>query len=597
MIVFRLFQRYGLWCLFALALLLHQFPTANKFDYLNHLSPFVGALGLSAFVAVSGFFLWKKKVGLSKGPLFFLLAFLSWFALAFGMAEVRTFAFSELFVLLGLIPVFLLFAGEEELENTLPTAMTVLLLVHAIWGIDTFLTTSHQRFFGLFYDPAFKPNAWPNAYAVFVMASFPWMLMRFYLQGQKGVLLKDILVGLVLGGFFMTLSRAGYIAFLGEMTLFVGFLWRDKTWIRPAPLRFVAHGLCVLAVAAVLVFFLQDAKIRQGEFTDLSDRFTFVETQGSVSFSERAEFFEGTIELIKEKPLFGFGAVSFRSIYPKVQQSFLAISDHSHNLFLKWGLEEGLPVVFFFLGFLLLLFMGSNPLAKTTSLFQRVAWSALLGMLAHSLVDYNFNFFSNALLFWLLLAAVVHPKKLNTFWLWVQRVLVGLLFIMVLVFSAVLRLNENRFDSLMEGTSSMEEAVSFQPILPRWEFLQLADRYEADSVMREYFLKRQLAVDPYSAEAVYKLGLLAETHGEVESALAYYKEAMALRPEGTFLYLWSYVHLAEIAERDDLLQEIRPTVESDIEEYLPMYEINLHYTQALGEIEFVHKLQESLDLE
>lgn len=591
-----LYIRCSLWGLFAVALLLHQFPTANKFDWINHLKPFVVAVLLCGMVAMFGFFFWQKKQALSKGPALFLVAFLAWFALAFVFADVRSFAFPELFILLGLIPLFLFFAGEEEFEKTLPTAMTVFLLVQALWGVDTFLSTSHQRFFGLFYDPALAPNAWPNAYALFVLASFPWMLYRFFLRGKRAMWLKCVLVGFVLGGFFMTLSRAGFLAFGLELFFLGLFLYRDKSFAKPSWVRFAAGLLVVLMVGAASSALLQSLKDRQGEVTNLVDRFTFTDTQGSVSVSERLEFFEGSLQLIQREPIFGLGAMSFRSVYPQVQQSFLAISDHSHNLLLKWGMENGVPVVLFFLGFLLLLFLKCNPFSARTPLFQRVAWATLLGVLAHSMVDYNFNFFSNALLFWMLLAAVSPGQQMKTGWLWIQRFFVFIVVLSAVFFAALLNAQENRFQAALKGGLAPEDVQHFDLLLPRWELLQLADRYEKDPELRELLLKKHLETNPYDAEAYYRLGLLDEIQNQADSALEHYKTAVTLKPKGTFLYFLAYLRLAEKQGRDDVLEELRPTLEANIEEYLPMYEMNLHYTQAYGEIERVRALQELLEL-
>ena len=46
----------------------------------------------------------------------------------------------------------------------------------------------------------------------------------------------------------------------------------------------------------------------------------------------------------------------------------------------------------------------------------------------------------------------------------------------------------------------------------------------------------------------------------------------------------------------DAIEKIRPVVAELIEEYIPLYEKNLHFTQRDGEIDYVKQLQKLLDI-
>lgn len=536
----------ALWSLVLAGLLIHFYPWANKFDWINDLRPFVLMLGFASELGFLGFFFWKKERGLGAWPLMFLLGYLVWGAVAFGFAEVRNFGFAELLVSWSMASIFLLFAGENKVKLHMPAALSLALVAQSILGVFTFLNTNHQRFFGLFYNPQITADAWPNAFALFFLLSFPWLLHFLFLEPKRWIFPKALLTGFVLGTFFMSLSRAGFLAFGLELLFFATFLYKDKHFVRPSWKGAFVGFLVVLLCAAGTVHVLQTLKIQHGEATSIVDRLEFTEVAGSVSFGERLEFFEGAWKLIQEKPIFGYGPFSFKFVYGPVQKGFLAISDHPHNLLLQMGINQGLPAVFLFLVFLTLLFFQNNPFEKEVSLVDRTAWVAVLGALAHSMVDFNFNFLSTTLLFWLSLSTLAPAKPFSRGLLGVQKTVVFVLFGAIVLSSG-----------LIYEQARLKEVVGQHLLLPRW------------SLLEKGLLEEQLRYNPYDAETLIALGR--------------YEEAIAVRPKGSFE---PYLGL-----EDGQFKALCPQIDSLIKEYLPLYALNLHYTQAGPQMDYVQSLQ------
>lgn len=537
----------ALWSLVLAGLLVHFYPWANKFDWLNDLRPFVLMLGFASGLGFFGFFAWKKERGLGAWPLAFLLAYIVWGGLAFIFAEVRSFGFAELLVGWSMASVFLLFVGENGAKRHMPVALSLTLVVQSILGVFAFLSTDHQRFFGLFYNANIAADAWPNAFALFFLLSFPWLLHFLFLESRRWIFPKALLTGFVLGTFFMSLSRAGFLAFGIQMLLFAVFLYKDKHYVRPTWKVAVFALLTLLLCASATVHGLQTLKIQRGEATSIVDRLEFTEPAGSVSLEERLEFFAGATELIQKKPVFGYGPFSFKFVYGTVQKGFLAISDHPHNILLQIGVNQGVPAIIFFLGLLAFLFFGNNPFGKEASLIDRTAWAAVLGAMAHSMVDFNFNFLSTTLLFWLSLSTLAPAKPFSRGLLGTQKALVFVLFAGLILCSALI---------YKQGRLG-EDMVNHQLLLPRW------------TLVENGYLEEQLRYNPYDADALIQLGR--------------YKEALAVRPKGDFRVYLGLDDASFIA--------FCPQIKSLMEEYLPLYEMNLHYTQAGPQMGYMQSVQ------
>ncbi|MDP4008208.1 MAG: O-antigen ligase family protein [Candidatus Peregrinibacteria bacterium] len=624
-----------LWTVFVVVIGIQFFPQANKFDLVERFLPVMGVIAILTIGCIKGwFFSWWKRRGTVdakfKGPDFLLSVLLFGFValsgLSFMFGEVRAFGFTEIYMLMIGALMFLYFSScndghQSLLKKHLPLGLTILLLVNAVGGVYGYLNTDHMRFFGLFYNPEIKADAWPNAYALFFLMTFPFMLYQFfhnnfekYKDDLEGTyigmtILKLLATGFVYGSFLIVFSRAGYLAFIVELALLALFFGMSAWPISGKKmLRTIGAVAIIVAIGYGVVYGLDQAKRRSWEMIDVRERLTFSDAQGAASFTERFEFFTGSVELINERPIFGFGPASFKSVYPHVQKGFLALSDHPHNLFLKLAVERGLPAAALFIVFLLILFVKTNPFSKDSSLFCKIAWTAAFGGLTHSMVDHNLNFINNYLIFWLILtalAAEISQKNKSKKTKFTKGDLLTLIFAILLIIPLIcssIHITKDSFDykKLLSVNANDEKALidiaDYEPVLPRFTYLRLDDAFAqiGQNDIRKILLQKQLSYNSYDAETYRRLGEISLAENNLKTAKEYFKKATEVNPKNTFRYYAAYTKVAAQLNDTSTLNAIRDNVQPLIEEYIPLYNANLHYTQRDNEMEYISELRRIL---
>lgn len=630
----KYYNQIFFWVVVLLVLVAHLFPMANKFDLVERFLPVMGIAFLITTGCILGwvFSWWKRRKtdeAKFKGPDGWLLAALLgsvlWSGLSFVFADVKIFGFTEIYMLMVGALLFLYFGTVPSIKKWLPYGLSALLLIQALFGVYGFLTTDHTRFFGLFYNPEIKADAWPNAYALMFLLTFPWLLFALFKDGIKKngafFVLKSVFAGFIFGTFLAIFSRAGYIAF-GIEIIFLSIFFGKYLKGKENFLRVVTAVVIIIAVGFTVLSGLQKAKSLYWSTADISDRLTFSDSGGASSFGERFEFFRGSLELVKEKPLFGHGPSSFKWVYPRFQKGFLALSDHPHNWILKLAVERGAPAAIFFLAFLLVLFIKTNPFSKSSPLFVKIAWSGAFGAMAHSMVDFNFNFISNYLIFWLIVSSLTSGiskkeakttfKKSDFF-----SLLAVLSIVVVLTWSSVRIVKESwhylRLRSVfgpIVNTIAMGDTENYNPLLPRFTLLRLDDAYAKNEPIvdkdgnffsrlsdvevaenRKILLENHLSYNPYDAEGYSRLGQMALDENDLEAARDYFKRATEVNPKNTFRYYAEYASVLSKLGDISSLAALREKVEPLIEEYMPLYEKNLHFTQRDGEMQYIEELK------
>jgi O-antigen ligase len=190
---------------------------------------------------------------------------------------------------------------------------------------------------------------------------------------------------------FLSASRGGIIAFLVELVV-LAFLLRLR---RSGGKHALAGGL-VLLLALLLVSWVgvQEALQRFASLQPLE-----------LSSSKRAAMARDTWRIFLDYPVAGTGLGTLQSIFPKYDTLYDGkVVDHAHNDYLEVLAETGI------LGGLccglflsLLLVRGLRRLLKqensAAAALQTGGLVGCVGILVHSLVDFNLHIPSNALLF------------------------------------------------------------------------------------------------------------------------------------------------------------------------------------------------------
>ena len=367
-------------------------------------------------------------------------AFVVWTALSYILTSTMNYGFDEVVQTASLALLFvwmIRLPAEAKVRTSVLRVMTVAVLLACLVGVLVYTMGPVNRFVGTFLDVrAPWKSAWPNAWAELLLLAWPvaLLLSRPYNEQGRGavetflkILKRSTPTGVMVGCLFLSFSRAAFLAFLGQGILLL--LWavlRRLSWRRTAA---VAVGSLLIGI----VFFglANHLRSRTHAVQSLSERTLFLAPEGTSSVSERKSFWRQATALSLERPVFGWGPGSFRFAQTSLMQDVFATSDHAHNVFLKAAQERGWPAALLLLALACVLFVpllkgivppgcrpqGACPFLCVCARIPRrelsardvLLLTALLGVLAHNLVDYNLQFIAISLPAVLILGMLVTP--------------------------------------------------------------------------------------------------------------------------------------------------------------------------------------------
>ncbi len=368
------------------------------------------------------------------------VAFVLWTAVSYILTSAMNYGFDEVVQTAALALLFvwmICLPPEAKMRTSILRVLVVTVLLACLVGVLVYTMGPVNRFVGTFLDiRAPWKNAWPNAWAELLLLAWPvaLLLSRPYSERGKGsvatfwkILKRSTPTGVMMGCLFLSFSRAAFLAFLGQgilLLLWSGF--RRLSWRRTAA---VAVGSLLIGI---LFFGLANhLRSRTHAVQSLSERTLFLSPEGTSSVSERRSFWKQAIALSLERPVFGWGPGSFRFAQTSLMQDVFATSDHAHNVFLKAAQERGWPAALLLLALACVLFIpllkGIVPPCRRASAMcpllcacariprrelsvrDVLLLTALLGVLAHNLVDFNLQFIAISLPTVLILGMLVAP--------------------------------------------------------------------------------------------------------------------------------------------------------------------------------------------
>jgi O-antigen ligase len=274
------------------------------------------------------------------------------------------------------------------------------------FAVSLFAIVQHFTFNGKLYwfvsvpDGAapFGPFVNTNHFAGFVELVAPLGLALLSFPSRRRerehVILLLLFTIVPVGAVFLSASRAGIIVLVLEFAL-LAFLSRVHQMRKKQLLRVTAIGL----LAGGMILWLG--------VTRALERFELLAHEG-VSRELRVAMYEDTWRIFRDHPWTGSGLGTLIAVYPRYASFYNGTTvDHAHNDFLELladtGLIGGLCGVFFigvlfrqgFVNFRIAIGGAERALIVGPLV-------ACLGLLLHSLVDFNLHIPSNALIFLLL---------------------------------------------------------------------------------------------------------------------------------------------------------------------------------------------------
>lgn len=208
-------------------------------------------------------------------------------------------------------------------------------------------------------------------------------------------------------------TRGAWIGGFVAVCILAFAVWRAR--IRPHAIDLGFLGLSVLAVVGIIVRSLRSPDPVLNFWTRLVSIFQF----GEGSAATRFEIWKAALKAIEMRPVFGFGADTFRLVFPFTKTApyvamagYLSVADNVHNYPLQLAAGIGIP------GFLLLyglmgyaLYLGVPAAFDAGSgakkLLQAGVWSAAVGYLVHLL--FGLSVTGSTVILWVLLAIAVAP--------------------------------------------------------------------------------------------------------------------------------------------------------------------------------------------
>lgn len=572
----------------------------NKFDLIRntHLLYSIGILLPIIFLfSVKRI---RNRFASSWFEIFCLTMYFVLVTMSFFNSPVADYAFGELIVTgIGIALYFLAQtwnAKERSFFSIILLWFTLISMGVAIFG---YLHFSETRVAGLFFDLAHKAFYWPNAYALFLLMT--WPLAAYYLPGKSSFsrVVKACCLALIFTVLVLTFSRGAILTCVGQLFVML-LIYRRRVFSQWKMI--VSIGVLTVALTFGL-HALRSASLPSNSFLGKAQ---FSGTELDTSVVERAEFMQGSVTLIKRNPLFGNGLSSFRSLYPGIQPESIASSDHPHNWYLKIALESGIPAMVFFILFLLSVFwskrreifgmgagtdMGSASVAYTT---------ALLGALAHQLIDFNMNFLTNMLLFWLLLAGLRQARndehraetgtgRVRVLHLLVHRSGVAVVTIFVVIVSGALVRQAFLDHSLPSHPEFIDQSWYVRGY---WFDRAIRERDAGQLPESLASIGHQIAHNAYDSYAWNFRGKILEQLNRLDSARITYKRAVILNPLNEFCFYTDWLNVAkrmgtsvesELATKEGADgKSMHDVATFFLKDYTPKVAQNVHYTAQTG---------------
>ena len=298
----------------------------------------------------------------------------------------------------------LAFVAVQSLRTTANWLAFAWFLLTLAFVVSLFGILQHFTFNGKLYwlrelrygGIPFGPYVNRNHFAGLVELIAPLGLSILLLRGVRRdqLPLVALFTLLPVGALFLAASRGGITSFLSEIAV-LGLL----IWLRRGMRRSLAAAAALVVLAAGVVAWLGVGRAL--------DRFTSLQKL-EVSETRRASMVKDSWRIFLDHPLRGTGLGTLPVVFPRYESMYDGkVANHAHNDYVELLAETGIVGGVCFAVFLFLLLRRAWREIRATLNPQELALrlgalAACVGLLVHSLVDFNLHIPANALLFVLL---------------------------------------------------------------------------------------------------------------------------------------------------------------------------------------------------
>jgi O-antigen ligase len=468
-------------------------------------------------------------------------------------------------------------------RNVLLIALMALAVVESLYGLWQFATRSdvvlHLQRPETYRGRASGTFVCPNHLAGFLEMVLAMLLTRVALwrssktSVQKSALQKVFVVYvalIALVGFLATSSRAGWVGLVLGMTTIV--LWGEWN------LRFVWPRLAVAAVTlAALGFFafrIEPVRLHIVKtFAPASEKRQ--STLQDPTIGGRTLMWMGTLQMIRDQPVFGSGAATWQWVHAKHRPKELQFHpEFAHNDILHLASDYGLVGLGLAAAVLICFYKHAAVFIRKSNTSDQRAFAAgavmaVTCLLVHSWFDFNLHISANALLFSSLMGFTVGMEDTSeryprTEMQRVPRYALGAFLVAVSVLAVwivgPLALAEHRkfqgdgFKHRIQWEEALDayaRSIALTPGNPE-SHARMGEIYLTQSWWRrapdkanerrelvqkaiEAF-EKSLAANPWQAHVRLKLAMACEMAGKKDEALKAFERAIADDPNCAYLY-------------------------------------------------------------
>ncbi len=272
------------------------------------------------------------------------------------------------------------------------------------------------RMGGWIYGPYVNHNHYAGLMEMLV--PIPLIISLSRLADEKIRIAAGVAAAIMVGTIFLSGSRGGMLAVFVELAVFAVILLRQKRSVR------ILLGLVAFSIVLVSLLVWLGGKELTARVSTIS-----TETRGEISGGMRLSIDRDGIQMFRQRPLLGWGLGTFPVVYPQFRSFYTNFFvNEAHNDYVQLLAEMGVLGFGTMLWFLVVLYrQATRKIAKWMSEVSGAVTLAcslgVIGILVHSLVDFNLQIPANAALFYVfctiagappLLQRLRKPKPVNT---------------------------------------------------------------------------------------------------------------------------------------------------------------------------------------
>ena len=262
------------------------------------------------------------------------------------------------------------------------------------------------RLGGRIYGPYVNHNHYAGLMEMLV--PIPLVVALSRLAPEKTRIAAGVAAAIMVGTVFLSGSRGGMISVFAELAVLTVICFRQKRSLR------IAMGVAAFAVVLVSMLVWLGGKELTSTVGSIS-----TEARGEISGGTRVSIAKDGVRMFARRPVLGWGLGSFPVMYPHFRSFYTNFFvNEAHNDYVQLLAEMGILGFGTMLWFLAATFgHGRRKIAKWTTEVSGAATLActlgVIGILLHSLVDFNLQIPANAALFYVFCSITAAPPMLQ----------------------------------------------------------------------------------------------------------------------------------------------------------------------------------------